>query len=239
MRAYSELEIRRLAAQERQATIDWMRRRSPREQNPRRFLHPQFAVERLGYRYEERGDLDLELRLVGTQKVRKRAPCSGLLDRNNRLVAVSERSSPQERRFSAGHELGHLVLHPDMEAAHRDRPVRPDERLPPREREANSFSACYTMPQKWVINDVKTKFGQVPIVVTEDWIWHLDPADYERFYEVRFKDELAMALATCSNRGGDHFLSMKDEYDVSAEAMAKRLQELSLICNRLTVGLGS
>ena len=236
MRAYSELEIGRRAAIECQATIEWMTRRFPREQNPRRFLHPKFAIERLGYRYEERGDLDLELRLVGTSKVGKRDVCAGLLDRDDKLVAVSERSSPQERRFSAGHELGHLVLHPDMEAAHRDRPISRSGGRPPREKEADLFSALYTMPWNWVTEDVKRKFGQVPIVVTEDWVWLLDHNDYDRFYEERFAGELAMALATCTTCGGDHFPSLKDEYGVSAKAMANRLQELSLICNRLTVG---
>lgn len=236
MRAYSDLDVRRHAARERQDTIAWMRKRFPDERNWKGLLHPRFAIERHGFKYEERGDLDLELSLVGSPKVWKLSVCSGLLDQCSRLVAVSERSSLEERRFSAGHELGHMSLHPDMEAAHRDRRTRRGEKRPRREREADLFAVYYLMPEKWVISDVMEKFGQVPIVVTEDLAWWLDPDDHERFYEACSARELAMAIAGCSTLGGGHFRSLKEEYAVSGEAMAKRLQELSLIDNRLIAG---
>ena len=233
VKVHSALDIRRYAAKERQDTIAWMRQRFPDERNWKELLHPRLAIERHGYEYEERGDLDLELRVVGSPKVWKRSVCSGLLDRVGRLVAVSERSSPEERRFSAGHELGHINLHPDMEAAHRDRLTGRKEKRPRREREADLFAVYYLMPKKWVISDVLQKFGSVPIVVDEHVAWWLDRDDHERFYEARFAKELAMAVAGCSTLGGAHFRSLKEEYAVSAEAMAKRLQELSLIDNRL------
>lgn len=233
MRAYSALDIRRHAARERQETIAWMRQRFPDERNWKELLHPRFAIERHGYEYEERGDLDLELRVVGSPKVWKRSVCSGLLDRGGKFVAVSERFSPEERRFTAGHELGHMNLHPDMEVAHRDRLTGRREKRPRREKEADLFAAYYLMPEKWVTSDVVEKFGRVPIVVNEHLAWWLDPDDHERFYEARFAKELAMAVAVCSTLGGPHFRSLKEEYAVSTEAMAKRLQELSLIDNRL------
>jgi hypothetical protein len=47
---------------------------------------------------------------------------AGMMDRRHRRIVVSTEFKPQEVRFTAAHELGHLVLH-EQQALFRDRPL--------------------------------------------------------------------------------------------------------------------
>ena len=221
--------VRREAAKLRRQVLDHVRKRYPQASNARQYLHPSYAAEMLGYEFQVRDDLDLELRLVDATAAAKRGVITGLLDRPNRVVAVSQRYSPEEQRFAGAHELGHLILHPGLPAMHRDRLDRPTN--DPLERGANGFAAAYLMPARWIRGDVKAKFGQCPIRVTENIAWWLDRQDPERFLHANPERDhaLALALANCSTIGSERFPSMQEEYGVTAQAMAWRLVELQLI----------
>ena len=222
--------MERAAGKVRRQVLADVRSRMPDAKDARRFLHPKYAFEMMGVTYEERPDLDMELRLVGERSGVKTSVIAGRLDRRRKVVATSERLSPEERRFTAAHELGHLVLHKDV-IEHRDRPIDVLTPRPKHEREADMFAAAYLMPRKWVSRDLEDRFGSLPIKVDENLAWWLDRTDHERLLEPSADAdfERARAIAICTNVGGRHFRSMREVYGVTATAMAWRLIELELI----------
>ena len=223
--------IQREAAKLRRKVLESVKSRNPCAKNAKQYLHPKYAFEMLGVTYEESPDLDLELRVVNEQmRFERSSVILGCLDRPNKTVATSERSPPAERLFTAGHELGHWVLHED-ETEHRDRPVDVRSPRPRREREADEFAAAYLMPSKWVAEDLERRFGSLPVNVDENLAWWLDQTDHERLLVPNADADLerAKAIAVCTNVGAGHFCSLADEYGVSATAMALRLLELDLI----------
>ena len=242
--------IQREAAKLRREVLKYVKSRAtPVPKTRIHYLHPRYAFEMLGVTYEECPDLDLELRVVGEQmRFGRSSVIVGCLDRPNKTVATSERSPPAERRFTAAHELAHWVLHKGM-IEHRDRPIVRVGPRPKREREADEFAAAYLMPRKWVTEDLRARFGTLPVDVDEDLAWWLDRTDPERLLDRSYRDgsvaialntstpnaeadyerARAMAIAVCTSVGAGHFCSLADEYGVSATAMALRLLELDLI----------
>ena len=223
--------IQREAAKLRRKVLEYVTSRNPCARNAKQYLHPKYAFEMLGVTYEECPDLDLELRVVGEQmRFGRSSVIVGCLDRPNKTVATSERSPLAERRFTAAHELGHWALHED-ETEHRDRPVDVRSPRPSREREADEFAAAYLMPRNWVTEDLRARFGTLPVNVDENLAWWLDQTDHERLLvpNADADFERAKAIAVCTNVGAGHFCSLADEYSVSATAMALRLLELDLI----------
>lgn len=222
--------IQRKAAKLRREVLKYVKSRNPCAENAKQYLHPKYAFEMLGVNYEERPDLDMELRVVGEQTHAKRSVIAGRLDRRSKAVATSERPPPAERRFTAAHELGHWVLH-EEEIEHRDRPIDPRAPRPKHEREADQFAAAYLMPPKWVAKDLERRFGMLPINVDENLAWWLDKTDHEQLLTPNADAdfERAKAIAICTNVGTGHFPSLADEYGVTPTAMALRLLELDLI----------
>ncbi len=222
--------IHRKATTLRKQVLEYVRSRFPDAKNARQYLHPKYAFEMMGFTYEERPDLDMEMRVVGGSAGIKRSVIAGRLDRLGKTVTTSESSPPDERLFTAAHELGHLLLH-GYAIEHRDRPINLLTKRPKREREADEFAAAYLMPRKWIAKDLKNRFGSIPLRVDENLAWWLDKTDHERLLRPG-KDadlERARAVSICTNIGEGHFRSIKDEYGVTATAMALRLVELDLI----------
>ena len=221
-------KIQQKAAELRQRVVQGLQERDEEPKNAKHYLDPRHAADQLGYDVEVRGDLDAELRLVDDRARAKRGVITGLLAREERRVAVSDRFSPQEQRFALAHELAHSVLHPQLPVMHRSR--LDGSKGDPKEREADAFAAEYLMPVKWLRTHLKRKFGECPVRVTETLAWWLDRQEPERFLHSTPEDDyaLALAIANCSNIGGGRFASMAEEYGVSAQAMAWRLIELKL-----------
>jgi Zn-dependent peptidase ImmA (M78 family) len=76
---------------------------------------------------------------------------AGMLDRSRRAILLSSKQSFEEMRFTAAHELGHWLLHPDQ-VMFRDRSpsTYKNEFRPAVEREADQFAAVFLMPPKLV-----------------------------------------------------------------------------------------
>lgn len=224
--------IQREAAKLRRDVLKYIKSCNPNAKNAKQYLHPKYAFEMFGVTYEERPDLDLELRVVDEQTRVKLSVTTGRLDRRSKVVATSERSPPAERLFTAAHELGHWILHKDEMIEHRDRPPHGARTSRPRrEREADEFAAAYLMPPKWVEGDLESRFGTPPVNVDEHLAWWLDQTDHERLLLLNTDadEERARTIAVCTNIGMGHFCSLADEYGVTAKAMALRLMELGLV----------
>src|SRR5438105_10189541 len=109
---------------------------------------PELAALVLGMKFEYRETLDLPLAGVNSKKV------AGLLFRKKGLILVAERFGAVVARFTAAHEIGHVVFHWEEidPVLHRDLPIAGLEQAEadPIEREANYFAACFLMPRKYV-----------------------------------------------------------------------------------------
>ncbi len=88
---------------------------------------------------------------------------SGVLVRQpgNVVIGVEAQQSPQRKRFTIAHELGHLLLH-DGDEVHVDRNFRINLRSPVSSRaedieeiEANAFAASLLMPINFLLSDLR------------------------------------------------------------------------------------
>lgn len=88
---------------------------------------------------------------------------SGVLVRqpDNIVIGVEAQQSPQRKRFTIAHELGHLLLH-DGDEVHVDRNFRINLRSPASSRaedieeiEANAFAASLLMPINFLLSDLR------------------------------------------------------------------------------------
>ncbi len=156
---------------------------------------------------------------------------AGLIDGNARTVQISNRFSQSIRMFTAAHELGHAVLHDVAGSLHRDRPVdgsffsRDDI-----EYEADKFATYFLMPAKLVRARFVEVFGTETFSLNEGTAFALQ---CKSLYEVRERcrspRDLSRLLASAGSYNGRFFRSLANQFRVSIEAMAIRLEELSLV----------
>ncbi|MDX9721001.1 MAG: ImmA/IrrE family metallo-endopeptidase [Myxococcota bacterium] len=82
----------------------------------------------------------------------RQVPLDGLAGRlvrgRNTIITVNSNDPPERRRFSIGHELGHLEMHAQLDQTYACTPRDMDDyRRSPVERQANHFAACLLMPE--------------------------------------------------------------------------------------------
>ncbi|MHB1530454.1 MAG: ImmA/IrrE family metallo-endopeptidase [Acidiferrobacteraceae bacterium] len=196
--------------------------------NPRAVLEPELAAQVLGinFQYHE------ELGRFGDP--RGRYEVAGILDRQARKIAISKRFSLEARRFTAAHELGHWLLHPDH-IMHRDRPIAglSNETISrePKEREADYFAACFLMPDKLVTAAFESTFRtKAPFVFDDDSAWWLCPDDPDSLLRADIGSmDRALAFASAESYRGVHLVPLAKQFRVSVTTMAIRLKELELI----------
>lgn len=102
---------------------------------------------------------------------------SGVLARRSgRLVVViNESHNALRQRFTAAHELGHVIMHVDrFEDTHVDTIIKSRDRLSskgeePEEVEANAFAAEFLMPRSLLLHDMPEGYGD-PYDVDEEVI---------------------------------------------------------------------
>lgn len=81
---------------------------------------------------------------------------SGVLKKEQGIIAINKNHSPVRQRFTAAHELGHFLLGHGMEDVTDDREVDESFEKPDlKEREANLFASALLMPADRVKEAIK------------------------------------------------------------------------------------
>lgn len=138
--------------------------------------------------------------------------------------------------FTFAHELGHTVLHQTLGTLHRDRlkdgTYRSHEL---HELEADKFAAFFLMPRKLVLARFREVFRMERFELTDDSIKALKSVTWtvEKFAKGKrgadLRRHLARELVESESYNGRHFKSLRAQFNVSTEAIAIRLEELSLV----------
>ncbi len=187
-------------------------------------LDPEIAARYIGYDYE------LSDQLGSFQEKGNKIEVAGIIDPIVKKISVSRRLPHNTYRFTAAHELGHVVLH-NQTHMHRDRPI--DGAIPRRERtekEADKFATFYLMPEKLVKKYFEEVFGLSPFFLTEDTAFALnnDASGNIMLGRMNIRD-ISRVLAKAEYYNGMHVKSLANRFRVSVETMAIRLEELKLI----------
>ncbi len=156
---------------------------------------------------------------------------AGLFEANVGRVRLSRQFPDDEILFTAAHELGHAVLHPGMNGAHRDRPkggvVVSRE---PREREADKFATFFLMPPNLTRERFAASFGAAPLILDDDTAFNMGGFRLEearaKFSRLR---DLSRQLAGLNHYAGRQLVPLATQFRVSEEALAIRLEELDLV----------
>jgi formiminotetrahydrofolate cyclodeaminase len=194
--------------------------------NPLDILLPEKALCELGYQFNV-------LHALGqfTSKGRK-FEIAGIIDKQQKVVAISSQFTPTTQNFTAAHELGHALLH-EQQILHRDRPLDGSTVSDPRnnsELEADKFAAFFLMPQKQVRSFFYELFAVDKFILNEHTAVALGKG---RVSDLRKKlknqRDLSKLIASTTFFNGRKFKSLSDIFHVSVETMAIRLEELQLV----------
>lgn len=82
----------------------------------------------------------------------------GVFAHNSKKILISDQISPQERLFTAAHEVGHAVLHPQDDYVDFKHLLNNSD---PKEEEADFFASCLLMPEKALIKQWKRFEGDI------------------------------------------------------------------------------
>jgi hypothetical protein len=193
-------------------------------------LDPRVAVRILGLEFDIRSSLGGDgSRLNG-------APAAGFLDGKNGIVVVSADFSYEVQRFTAAHEVGHVVMHPWVgnQTVHRDVSIdrnRTGQRLQ-HDQEADYFAACYLMPRKLLEKEFVRRFGsKTPLLLDDTTLFHMRVQESNvraAFSAPKGSLLFSRLVANAQVFDRKHFQSLTEMFGVSPTAMAIRLQELGL-----------
>lgn len=208
----------------------WLKHRelwlSDAKLSPLSVLDPAKAAEMLGYRFEILDSLGAYQDGSAVVEV------AGTIDRESKTIRVSREFDPQVQSFTAAHELGHLVLHPEMSYLHRDRGASgvATRYRDVTEQEADKFAALFLMPGKLVLKEFQNRFLSGEFMLEEETAFALmqKPVDSVK---ARLPNRRALArhLASTAQYNGRHFYSLADLFGVTTETMAIRIEELGLV----------
>jgi Zn-dependent peptidase ImmA (M78 family) len=143
-------------------------------------------------------------------------------------------------RYTLAHELCHLLIHSDP-IHHRERPAartmsrRVNPSRPEEERDAQIFAACFLMPENLTKEAFLGRFeaqldGTVP---HDDFAYYLSIGTRQKIHSTQLAAmpqlNRAALVAKAISFGGKPFLPMYELFQVSIEAMARRLLELGWV----------
>lgn len=193
--------------------------------DPIAVIDPAKALKFLGFGFSYEEDLGKYDGDNGSMKV------AGMINHYTRSVQVSNQFAHSIRLFTAAHELGHAVMHEVGGTIHRDRPL--DGAIASRETmevEADKFAAYFLMPAKLVKSRFVDMFGTEQFSLNENTAFALlcEPL-HEVRKKCRSRRDLSRLLASSSCYNWRFFSSLANQFRVSIEAMAIRLEELSLV----------
>lgn len=194
---------------------------------PMQMIEPDVVATHLGYRLAELPSLGS----WGSGPTRFET--AGVVDKQRKLITLSQRFRLEVRRFTAAHEIGHVVLNHPGTVIHRDRPVFEIETaLRTRiEREADYFAACLLVPRRLLEIEFEKRFCiGPPLPLTDDVAFNLCASSAHALMRAGPGSyEFAATVASAKAFNGHHFRSLADAFNVSVSAMAIRLRELQLI----------
>ena len=156
---------------------------------------------------------------------------AGLIDKSQKLVRVSKAFPTETQAFTAAHELGHAILH-NQPVLHRDRPLDGSAGIAKslEETQADRFAAYFLMPAK-LVKEVFFEIFEMPaFVINENTALAMRISGVGAFRQ-RCPDRRALSrlVAAADYFAGKAFIPISKIFRVSIEAMAIRLEELSLI----------
>lgn len=193
-------------------------------QSPVAMLDPSKVCELLGYDFEIADTLGVYSNRPGKVAV------AGQIDRRERKILISRDFEPQVQSFTAAHEIGHLLLHPELSVLHRDRGLSgvgvARDRI---ELEADKFAAYFLLPEKLVLTEFARRFLTRKFSLNEETAFALHGKSVHEFVKpLEGRRSLSRRLASATHYNGRHFYSMAECFNVTAETMAIRLEELSI-----------
>jgi len=188
-------------------------------------IDPAKGLELLGY------DFFLEEELATYDSDQGHVQVAGVINRDTKRVHLSKRFPMSVLSFTAAHELGHAVLHEISGSLHRDRPLNGESiARDPIEREADKFATFFLMPAKLVRARFVELFGTESFALTEDSAFALTCDSLSKLKKkYKTRRDISRLLAGTKSYGGRNVYSLADQFRVSVEAIAIRLEELSLI----------
>ena len=186
------------------------------------------VIELCGFRVEMHETLDDFIGEGGRMKP------AGFIDGYNRIVGNSRSFPRPVQTFTLAHELGHMVLHPPMRL-HRDRPVDGGDnsaRRYPIEREADKFATFFLMPEQLLRKHFYCRFLTDQFVLNEATAYALSRANLcDVLNQWRSRRHGTRILAKAIHFNGGFFEPLFEQFGVSPEAMAIRLEELHLLAD--------
>jgi len=189
--------------------------------NPIKILDPEIALKLIGF------DFELAESLGQFFHEGKQVEVAGTIDKDSNHVHISRKFHPYIRSFTAAHELGHALMHKST-GLHRDRPV--DGTSLSRtaiERQADKFATYFLMPQKQMKVVFKQLFLADKFILSEATAFALG-CNYESLEKMTLR-QLSRVLASAERFNGINFISLAEQFHVSIETMAIRIEELGLI----------
>ncbi|MFZ2524573.1 MAG: ImmA/IrrE family metallo-endopeptidase [Candidatus Ferrigenium altingense] len=192
--------------------------------NPIDMLDPVIALKFVGY------DCELDETLGIFYSDGKLIEVAGTIAKSSAKVCISRRFENNIRNFTAAHELGHALLH-QTGSLHRDRPLNGTIiSRDPIEWEADKFATFFLMPRKLVKTTFEKIFLTDKFFLNEETAFALGYGDFmELKGKVKPLRQLSKMLASAEQYNGRHFISLANQFRVSTEAMAIRLEELELL----------
>ena len=193
--------------------------------DPVEMLEPKVVANLLGFSYRDESGIGVHQTSDGDADV------AGLIDDSAKAIYISPQFPSKIRRFTAAHEIGHAALHDLQGAMHRDRPDE-SQRLKrdPKEREADRFATYFLMPENLVVARFLEIFHSRPFEITSETAFALGFKNAnELARKCRNRRELARLLASTEHFNFEHFVSLANQFHVSTEAMAIRIEELGLV----------
>lgn len=189
-------------------------------------LKPRTVLEKvMGYTYQSSNSLGIYEHEGDFFEI------AGIIDKNEKLVQISKTYPQEIQNFTAAHELGHAILHRQT-LLHRDKPLDGSLNIPRsrEEMQADKFATFFLMSSKLVEDIFFEIFETEKFKINEASVLAIRGNNITAFRRrCRDKRGLARILATTEYFGGKTFNSLSKIFNVSAETMAIRLEELDLL----------